>query len=200
MALRPRDRLLRKLKEYDQYRARHDELFSDRHIRKSYMSLAYEMAFLSGFVAFERFIEEQFLFLLLGKPLSTGRKAPRRIAPVSESIARSIVYGGRSYVDWMPYERTSQRAEVFFREGYPFKRIDAADKQIIERMGAIRNAIAHQSAHAQKRFVEVVSTVLVLRPKERRPSVYLRSSFSAGVTHFENEMGSLIRISKILDS
>jgi len=51
----------------------------------------------------------------------------------SELVARNIVFKGRNYVDWLPYEHYAEpKAKAFFLEGLPFTTLQSADRQLIE--------------------------------------------------------------------
>jgi hypothetical protein len=85
--------------------------------------------------------------------------------------------GGRAYVDWLPYHHTEKRAEAFFRSGLPFCSLEKNDKKQLEQIIVIRNAVAHQSRAALRKFENEVIGPAPLLPKERTPAGYLRSVF-----------------------
>jgi hypothetical protein len=61
----------------------------------------YESLFLSSFTAFEVFIDELFLTLLV-KPSPNATGAVPRVTVRSFSVARELIMGaGRKYVDWL---------------------------------------------------------------------------------------------------
>ena len=125
--------------------------------------------------------------------------AAAKITFSTSRMARQFVYAERPYADWLPYDRTLRRAQLFFnKKGAPFSNLESADKAVLLELHATRNAIAHLSRHAQRQFEQAVDTRL-LRPSELRPAPYLRSNFSVGTTRYENAVGELIRMSKKID-
>ena len=196
----PREIFVRTVSRYDVYRRKNEKLLTNGLVVKRDVALVYGTIFLSSFVAFENYLEEQFIHLLLRKRLSNNKLAPARINFRSRRLAREIILGGNSYLDWLPYDRTTKIAKAFFREGRPFTNLDKSEKKLLNRLHAIRNAIAHQSEYAQRRLEAEINFPATLLPSQRKPAGYLRSSFSVGVTQYENEMGNLIRIAAKLDN
>ena len=127
---------------------------------------------LSCFTSFEVFVEEVFLALLV---TGSGTTVIPRVAVRSLAVARELVIGpGKKYVDWFPYERTIERAHIFFRGGRPFSSILSPQRNTLNKAQMIRNAIAHRSRHSQKIFETLVIENTNLAPREYRPSAYLR--------------------------
>jgi hypothetical protein len=85
--------------------------------------------------------------------------------------------GGRAFVDWLPYNFTDKRAAAFFRGGYPFSNLVKADSKLLDRIILVRNAVAHQSRAARRRFEEEVIGTAPVLPIERTPGGYLRTVF-----------------------
>jgi hypothetical protein len=63
--------------------------------------------------------------------------------------------------------------------GSPFCDLLPGDRQTIETITTIRNAIAHSSPHAMKEFRTKVISSLSLLPGERSPAGFLRSQARA---------------------
>jgi hypothetical protein len=108
-------------------------------------------------------------------------------------LARDVVLAGKSYHDWLPYtEHTLKRAKIYFQDGFPFNRLSDTQKGSLKRFHNIRNAIAHKSSFAQKRFEDDVIGHLVLLPRERKPAGFLRSVFRRPAqTQYENVVAEL---------
>lgn len=159
----------------------------------------YESLFLKAFTELESNIEELFIGLLTKRILPSSRDIIPRIVFKSDLVAREIVYGGRNYFDWFPYDRTIMLSEAFFRAGRPFTELDNADRRKCENLLLIRNAIAHNSAHATRQFINKVIGATPLLSRERTPSGFLRSqivSLSSSQTRFEffmMEMRALVQ-------
>ena len=196
----PRERLVGRLRDNDVYRRKHEKLFSDRRIAKKDILLVYESIFLFSYVSFENFLEEQFLYLLVGDTPASHGKARRRIKVASRQNARSAIYGGENYQDWLPYRLTEKRARAFFDGGKPFTNLTKNDTNLLDKHSIIRNAIAHRSRHSLSRMNAVIAFPGNLLPHQRRPADFLRSSFSIGTTQYENEISTLVRVSEVLDA
>jgi hypothetical protein len=137
--------------------------------------LFYEGIFLRTVTTFEGLIEDLFVGLLAGHIIS-GTVHPR-VTVKSHAVARDVIFGGRPYVDWLPYNHTNKRAEAFFRGGFPFCNLTKSDIKDLERIVAIRNAVAHQSRASRRTFERHVIAGAALLPIERTPAGYLRSIF-----------------------
>ena len=140
------------------------------------VELFYEGLLLKTVTSFEALLEELFLSLLTGSVEPVKRVHPR-VTFRSAAVARSVVLGGRAYVNWLPYYFTENRAKAFFRGGQPFTSLDKADKRSLEDLQTIRNAVAHQSLAAKDKFKREILAAVPLLPRERSPSGFLRSVF-----------------------
>jgi len=171
----------------------------------------YEGLFLSAFTAFESFLESLFLRLLV----EGGRHGNRRVGPIprvtvrSYGVARTIVVGsGRKYADWLPYDLTIQRAELFFRAGKPFTRLQDKSatssvkgvRDVLDRGVVIRNAIAHKSKHSLERFEREALRGIPLGPRERTPAGFLRGALVAAPpqTRFESYVSGVLAAARVL--
>jgi hypothetical protein len=119
----------------------------------------------------------------------------------SIKAAKLVITGGRNYVDWLPYEQhTRKRASAFFVDGAPFERLDKDSRAALERASVLRNALAHQSDHSQRRFVNEFAKGRALRGSELRPGGYLRGSHSLTKNRFQVQLEELVRVMRELTS
>jgi len=148
----------------------------------------YNGLYLDAVCSFERFIEVLFIGLLVGRFNHPSSHVIPRVTFKSDMVARDVVVGGNRYVDWLPYDRTEQRAKAFFRNGLPFTSFQSQDKQLIEQIFYIRNAIAHKSNYSKKIFERHVIGSISIDPRDRNPAGFLRTKFriSPVQTHYEN--------------
>jgi hypothetical protein len=167
-----------RLRAFERARRKLELMLAGNHLTRHDASLFYEGIFLRTVTAFEGMMEELFVGLLAGG-ITPGRHVHPRVTFQSHSVARDVMLGGRAYVDWLPYHYTSKRAEAFFRAGYPFCNLTKADKEQLERIILIRNAVAHQSRAARQKFESDVIGTTPLLARERTPAGYLRSIFRA---------------------
>jgi len=157
----------------------------------------YEGLFMNAIASLENWIENLFFGLLTGRIKHPASLVSSRVSIKSNQIAREVTFGGRSYVDWLPYQKyTVNRAEVFFRQGLPFTKLDKRDKKNLEIFCTIRNAIAHKSTHSKKQFENEVIGSNPLPMKERTPAGYLRGIFrtAPSQTRYENLINEMILI------
>jgi hypothetical protein len=157
----------------------------------------YEGLYLSAHVAFESFLEELFLGLLVtgkGVESSRGDVIPR-IEIRSHKVAMDLIIGpGKKYVDWIPFDRTVELAKLFFRGGRPFSSLSSVHKQTLSRSHFIRNAIAHRSRHSLRQFEHHVIGNTPLPPGERTPAGYLSGIFrvAPAQTRFSNLLAQML--------
>lgn len=185
-----------RLRKLNGARKRADTLLAKKLINRSDVELLYEAAYIASVTAFETLVEELFIGLLVGGLISADRSLYPRVQFKSHRVAREVVQSGRRYADWLPYDRTIDRAEVFFRGGRPFTRLDSDDKRLLESCLAIRHAIAHRSRYALGNFERKVLHGLTLAPRERTPAGLLRSQFSKSPqqSRYENLVTQLHRL------
>ena len=195
--------LVARIRSLDATRHRVDALVQSGSLSNRAAEQVYESLFLNAFAAFEAFVEDIFLRLLVSPTRKTRRSsaAVPRVSVKSLPIARDLVVGpGRKYVDWLPYERTIERANLFFRGGRPFTEIPAPEQEVVNRAQVIRNAIAHRSRHSEERFRKQVIAGTALAPRECKPAGYLRGLLSASpaVTRYENYIAVLLGVARKL--
>jgi hypothetical protein len=137
-------------------------------------------------VSLEEALESLFVTILTRSVTHSTQIIPK-IGLVAPAVARHIILGGKSYVDWLPIDHTKKRAEAFLRGGRPFTNITTPQRKALDKVSAIRNVIAHPSKSAKKRFENDVLRGLTLLLSERTPAGYLRSVYrsSPSQTRFE---------------
>lgn len=190
-----------RLRTFERARAKLERLLLSGHVTRHDVSLFYEGIFLRTVTSFEALMEELFVGLLVGG-LGPARNVHPRVTFQSHAVARDVLLGGRTYVDWLPYHHTDKRADAFFRGGCPFSNLDNADKQRLERMITIRNAVAHQSRSAREKFERQVIGTAPLLPVERTPAGFLRSVFRVAPvqTQYEEIAGTCAMLARKLCS
>ena len=201
--------LARRYRSLELTRQRIEKLVGDGEISLRAAEHMYEGLFLSTFTAFETFVEELFVGLLVsnaGLYSETADVVPR-FTIRSHIVARDLVIGaGRQYVDWLPSERTEERANVFFRGGRPFTLLrDPTMANVLAVLGRgtiVRNAIAHKSRYSLHRFELNVIRGTALPPRERTPAGFLRG-VGAGApveTRYETYATGILTVARSLAS
>jgi len=187
-----------RLQGLERTRIKMEQLYSESRVAKRDIEHIYGALLLSAYSSFEVMLEDLFLRLLTSKklPKSIESKATFR----SLQAARSIVFGERKYLDWIPYDRTLRRAESHFYGGRPFTQLDANERTRIKELCLVRNAIAHNKGYARRQFEREIVSNLVLAPRERTPNGFLRSlhSLAPNVTRYEQLIADLTAIARSL--
>ena len=151
---------------------------------------------LIAYVAFfEAQLEELFIGLMIEKykhPLSHVKPI---VKPSNRASAKAIINGGRSYVDWLPYDQyLKKRAKGFFKQGEPFSTLDAVSRKSLERASVLRNSLAHASDHSQRQFKQVFLDGHQIPRTQHRPAPYLRGLHSLGRTRFDVTVTELVLV------
>lgn len=159
----------------------------------------YAGAYVAYLAFFEQQLEELFIGLLTGKYLHPKNEVRPLVLMPSAKAAKSIITGGRSYVDWLPYDQhTRKRAPAFLLAGEPFYSLSKPDRSSLERASILRNAVAHQSDHSQRRFSKEFTAGKALRSSELQPAGYLRGLHSRQRTRFEIQLQELVVVIRSL--
>lgn len=168
-------KLVLRLQGIERTRKRVEVLLGAKHIGIRDMDAIYAGLFTNAITGFEAFIEELFVNLLIGN--SQYNNSTPRATFKAHAVARDVILGRDQYVEWLPYERTKERAKTFFRGGRPFSMLPALLEEKIKHSSIIRNALVHSSRHARLKFEQKVINSMSLAPKERSPIGFLRSQF-----------------------
>jgi hypothetical protein len=178
-----------------------DTLMSKGKITSTECELIYESVFLTSIARFEGLLNDVMEEFVCGVP-STKAGCYVMIRPRTRSAFRVVLTGGRPYIDLMPYKECVDIAKRFFHEGKPFSDIHESDRSILAQAMFIRNAIAHRSASAIKKFRKDVSGVDQLPPHRQFPGSYLRRNYRANPTQTWNTLylDTFDKVSTILTS
>lgn len=162
------------------------------------LHFATEITFLRAIVAMENFLEEQLIALLVGKAYFQGQSVSTRVTVTTHRMARELVYGGRQYVDLLPYDKTEKVAKLYLTGGRPFTNLNANSKRQLRQFLVIRNAIAHKSRHSLRQFNIQIIEPRPLRGSVKSPAQYLLSAATTSRTRLEMHLGDLLNIARLL--
>lgn len=141
----------------------------------------------------ERHIEDLFVGALRGKyHFSPAARVEPALNINTNQLARRVVLSGRDYVDWLPYGRTKERAEVFFVGGRPFTALSNTDEQALQQLLWIRNALAHESEFAVRNFRKKVVAGQVLPPRQTTPVGYLMGTHAGTQTRLDYHLTRVV--------
>jgi hypothetical protein len=178
------DRLAREARSLEVYVGRTENLAADGKVPMVDRDRAYAAGYMLFYTSLERTIENLFIGLLTCK-LSVAQPGVRPIVRArNQSVAVQLILGGRSYVDWLPFERNTQRrARALLVGGKPFTSMSKPDRRFLERMSILRNALTHRSAHSlhqfKREFIEQNPVPGGLPPAQHNPVGYLRGQHAA---------------------
>ena len=175
----------RSLERIDYTRKRMEILHQDRRINETDMDSVYEALFLRAVTSFEAFLEGQFLAILQGRAGYAQNRVRVNMTAVSRKALFEILLQGRSYMQWLPFSNTIDRAKIYLKDGKPFSELDNGQRSILRTITVTRNAIAHKSDHALSTFEKDVIGSQALLPRERKPAGYLRGASSGMQKRFE---------------
>ena len=192
----PDSRLAGHLRTLEQTRKKIEGLFRKGLLVRRDVERVYEGLYLDAVTSFEAAIEDLFIRIITNRASPTGVTA--RVSFRSSQIARDIMLGGeRKYLDWFPYNKTEQRAKAFLRGGQPFTRLSSTQRNKLDDIIVIRNAIAHKSSHSKKKFQNLVNS-LPLHPREKTPAGFLRSRIDVNTTRYQFYSREMINIIRLL--
>ena len=167
-----------KIDTLNKIREKQENLFNKNLIFRRDIEEVYSAIYIDVLVSLEALIEDLFIGLLTGQISSRHIKTKAKINVKTTKIARDIVYHSRNYFNWLPYENTERYAMIFFYKGGPFTLLNKDEKNDLVKCLIIRNAIVHKSNYAVREFNEKILTGLILRPRDKKPSSFLRIQFS----------------------
>jgi hypothetical protein len=161
-------------------RVKVEELHANKLLTRRAVEHTYVGLFLSAYTAFEGFLEDLFVGLLVaksGQVFHRGKATPRVVIRSKKVAFQILLKPGKDYLDWLPYNYTIERANAFFRGGRPFTTLVDVHRDHLTKIVVLRNAIAHQSSFAQEQFTKKVIGSTKLPPRERTPARYLCGNF-----------------------
>ena len=189
-----------KILTLEKIRGKQESLFDKGYINRRDIEEVYAAIYVDAIAFFEALIEELFLGLLVQKIKPRISKFNIRVVVRSYSVARDILFQGKKYLNWLPYDNTEKRAELFFTGGRPFTVLSSTEKEHIERCLTIRHAIAHQSRHAIDKFKSEILSGWTLTMRDRNPKSFLRAQFSLSPrkTYYQHYIDDLTRLASTI--
>jgi len=131
------DRVAQRARGIDAFVRKLEGLHARRELNRTDLERAYAGGFLSFFTSYENAWEDLFFGLLMGR-LTVDPAAKSLVDIRSEVVARKVVRNDRDYLDWLPIDRTTRRAEVYFSSAHPFSRLSDGDRSVIRRYVYVR--------------------------------------------------------------
>lgn len=188
-------KLISYFESLERTRLKVETAFINGHVNKKDVEKIYDGLYLNAIGSFENFIEELF-FGLLSKRLSVSKTIRPRVIFTSLQATRKVLLGTKEYLKWLPYKMTEDMAEIYFFGDTPFSSLEKKEIDDLQKMIWVRNAVAHKSPYAIKKFEDKVIGGLILPPSEKNPSGFLRGYFrvSPSQTRYEDFINSIAQI------
>lgn len=176
-----------------------------KNAQRAQEALVLQGAYLFGVRAFEAFLEARIVSLCATDaswgPKQVGGTQKRFVQKVVEDNPRrvkALLAMGRSYGDYLPIEKTIEKAEVLFAAGRPFTLLDREHKDVIKRAHVVRNFIAHDSSYSRRSFVKVVCSRYRLRADQQTAEADLMYEAQRGLPLSKQDLASLIDVASFL--
>ncbi|MHA8070057.1 hypothetical protein ACS6L2_12300 [Aquirufa ecclesiirivi] len=175
----------RQLISIEATRQKMEFLYTNGQICISDIEHVYAGLFIELFTDFEALLEDLFFGILNGSLFTRTYPVIKKATITPKTEIKNIVFNGKPYVNWLPYDNTIKRAKLFIISGEPFCRPPNDKITNISNYHTIRNAIAHKSEYSLEKFNSMISSIPLL-PSEKTPTGYLRSRPNGGgQTQFE---------------
>ena len=146
-------------------------------------SCVIDCAFLTLFMAFERFLELSFLCYMMGQPGLNGNTFARFVSPVNEENALNMIKGNNKFADFTNRDIIVRLANNFFDAGGTYTYLNSISGDF-EEMKKIRNAISHVSIESKKSFQGLVRTKIGSLPPNIDTSTFLNMIVPGASTTF----------------
>lgn len=154
--------------------------------------LIFELSFLRIFLAWEQLVEDTFIMYILGRKTKKGYRPQTYVKPKDEKHAYDIARLGRDYTDWTTPSSVIEKAELFFKDGMPYKDALKPANQDIQDMKTLRNAIVHMSQDAQEKFESLVRNKEKYFKKGVTPGKFLSTTVKNDQRTYISYFGDLL--------
>lgn len=173
------------------------KVLREGHLSRSDCESAIEALYLRSFSSFELLLDELFWGLLTGKIRhSYGCRSEYQF--VNREVAVRYVMQGQ-FVKWLPFSGAIEFTKHFFAEGCnPYVLPNESQKFELSKCVHLRNAIAHRSEGAIKKFEVSVCELKTLPKGDQSVAGYLMSTHSRDSSKFDYHCGELLRFSRVL--
>lgn len=132
----------------------------------------YEVAFIRIFNSWERFLEDTFTLLISGSKIKTFR-AKTFVKKITTGHALLMISGTKEYPDWTKIQDVIKLADIYFKDGEPFKTPLYEIEIYFRDIKKIRNAIVHSSKKANDDFINVIKSKIPSYKIDTKPGEFL---------------------------
>lgn len=146
------------------------------------LELSIEYVFLSGFKAWENFLESVFVSQSRYNDPVSGRRPFPYLAPKTEVHAGDIIKLEKKFVDWTDPGAVVSRAEILFRNSRIIADPIKSSMQDLRDAKRVRNYIAHGSGESLRLFQDL--SVRRLGRKCKSAGEYLQAYPTGSANHY----------------
>ena len=132
-----------------------------------------ELAFLKIYAAWENFLENSMIRYMAGAKSLSGYEPVRYVTPPTIEKAKFIFIGNIDGIPRWSGEHVRQKSIIYFENGEPFSHAISSISVYLNDIVPIRNAIAHGSDEAIKKFKKVVINELPSHTTNITPGRFL---------------------------
>ena len=138
------------------------------------LQLLYELAYLRVFITWESFLEQSFLRYLCGYTCGPGPETLLQPRCRSVPAAARLVLGSSNFVSWQNTQKILSRCRQFVDRGR-HETVIRSHQSRLDSYAAIRNHIAHRSAHSTTEFDRATIALSGHRFRGSSAGLFLRS-------------------------
>ena len=142
--------------------------------------LVYASSFLSICCQWEGFLESALLEVVCGAPSHKPRRKRLATFKGKKHFREVLLYPGKEYIGLESLRKTIALTELYVPDGMPFSEVSEVNQTYLQQAVLVRNAIAHQTDVAIRKFRANVPGVSSLSKQKRTPGAFLRHQFRHG--------------------
>jgi hypothetical protein len=152
------------------------------------VELVYASSFLSICCQWEGLLESSLLEVVVGSPSAKPGRGRLATFRGRRHLRDVLLYPNKDYIGLETLKRAIGLATLFVPNGKPFSEVSEANQTYLHQAVVVRNAIAHQSDFAIKKFRASVPGVASLPTSKRTPGAFLRHEFRQDPTQTRFEL------------
>lgn len=171
------DKFIRRVQRYRRCCVRIEEQFARSQLRVTDVELVYSSSFLAVCSQWESLLEEILYEAICGEESSKSGNHRYATFQKRKHLEDVLLFPGKDYLAIPTLKRAEQLASLFIRDGRPISAVSEPNSTFLQQAVQIRNAIAHQSEYAIKKFRHSVPGVSALPHSKRSPGAFLRHEF-----------------------
>lgn len=151
--------------------------FIRRRLKITDVELVYCSGFLSIYSQWEALLEEILYEVVCGNTSKRPGNYRHAIFRSRRHFEKVLLFPEKAYLSIHDLKRAESLAALFVNNGRPISAVTQRNRTLLEQATRIRNAIAHDSSVAKKKFREGVPGVSALPRPKRTPGAFLRHEF-----------------------